>query len=379
METVELDIESLAYRGAGVGRRDGMVYFVPFTCPGDYISAEVTRKDSRFREARLKEILQPSPHRTEPACRLFGRCGNCSFQHVAYDIQVREKRTMVSDAVRRSIPLPDQGVEVVASPLAYGYRGTARFAVAPSGRLGFRMQKSDTVIEVEHCPILCEPLNAHIDIVNRHIENIPVKPIEVELTVAKDDSVYESFHFPDVPFDPGFTQANRGVNALLKAMVFKEIRTHATDSGGIRILDLYAGDGNLSLPLASLAERISGYDASHTSIRKAMATVREKGYRHVSYTVQKVEEALKTIKVSEYTCVVADPPRGGLSGGEVPVAQILAESGVPLILYVSCVPHSMAKDLPHFAHQGYSLSRLVMFDMFPQSFHMETLGILERH
>ncbi|HOV64990.1 MAG TPA: methyltransferase domain-containing protein, partial [Spirochaetia bacterium] len=328
METVELDIESLAYRGAGVGRRDGIVYFVLFTCPGDHISAEVTRKDSRFREARLKEILQPSPYRTEPLCRLFGRCGSCSFQHVAYDTQVREKIAMVSDAVHSSIPLPERGVEAVASPLAYGYRGTARFAVAPSGRLGFRMQKSDTVIEVEHCPILCEPLDVHIDVVNRHIERIPVKPLEVELTVAEDDSVHESFHFPDVPFDPGFTQANRGVNALLKAAVLKEVCTHAADIGGIRVLDLYAGDGNLSLPLASLAERISGYDASHTSIRKAMETVREQGYRNVSYTVQKVEEALKTIKVSEYTCVVADPPRGGLSGGQVPVAKILAMSGI---------------------------------------------------
>jgi tRNA/tmRNA/rRNA uracil-C5-methylase (TrmA/RlmC/RlmD family) len=373
MESVEITVDSLAYRGAGVGRKEGIVYFIPLSCPGDRVRAEIVRYDKRFREARIIEILSPSKYRVEPLCPLFGSCGGCAFQHVAYELQLKEKAGIAAETLGRAMSLPRPGVETAASPLAYGYRITARFAVSSGGKIGFKMQKSDEIVGVDRCPLLDDRLNARIPVMNESLKRLPASPSEVELTLLGDGTVQEAFLFPGVPVDPGFTQANAGVNELLKKTVREELIKRGEESA--RVLDLYAGNGNLSLQLADIAQTITGYETSQISVRKAAEAAKREGFSHARYAVSTVEEAIKRTAAGEYTCAIADPPRAGLASAARP----LAELDIPLIIYISCVPHSMAKDLPEFARRGYELKRVIMFDMFPQSFHMETLAVLSRH
>jgi tRNA/tmRNA/rRNA uracil-C5-methylase (TrmA/RlmC/RlmD family) len=176
MESVEITVDSLAYRGAGVGRKEGIVYFIPLSCPGDRVRAEIVRYDKRFREARIIEILSPSKYRVEPLCPLFGSCGGCAFQHVAYELQLKEKAGIAAETLGRAMSRPRPGVETAASPLAYGYRITARFAVSSGGKIGFKMQKSDEIVGVDRCPLLDDRLNARIPVMNESLKRLPARP-----------------------------------------------------------------------------------------------------------------------------------------------------------------------------------------------------------
>ncbi len=357
---LELVIDSLAYQGAGVGRHDGVVVFVPFTAPGDRVRVRAVADRRSYVHAELLEVLAPSPARVEPACPHFGVCGGCQWQHVSYERQLEAKRAIVADALRRiggaAVPVE----AVVPSPLSYRYRNRARFHIDADGRVGFYRRASRALVDVRACPVLDERLEAAISGLHGG-----TGPAETELRVREDGAVVPSEGLP-------FGQVNLEVNDKLKACLRDQVERAFGPGGPRTILDLYCGDGNLSLPLAGSGRRILGCDVSPAAVAAAGARARALAVA-AEYRVEAISpRTLARLGREAWDLLILDPPRAGLPG----LARAAAALGAPVVALVSCAPPMLARDLRAFLEAGYAVSLAQPFDMFPQTFHVETLVML---
>jgi 23S rRNA (uracil1939-C5)-methyltransferase len=356
----DLVIDSLAYQGSGVGRHEGAVVFVPFTAPGDRVRVRVVSERRRYAHAEVLDVLAPSPARVEPACPHFGVCGGCQWQHVAYERQLEAKRKIVADALRRIAGVDAPVEAVVPSPSPYRYRNRARFHIDAAGRVGFYRRASHALVEVRACPVLDERLEAAL----AGLRGTP-GPAETELRVAGDGSVVEAAGLP-------FGQVNGEVNDRLKACLGGQAALAFGPGGPRSILDRYCGEGNLSLPLAAGGTRVLGCDVSAAAVAAAAARARALGAA-AEYRVEAISpRTLARLGRETWDLVILDPPRTGLPG----LARAAAALGAPLVALVSCAPPMLARDLRAFLAEGYAVSLVQPFDMFPQTFHVETLAML---
>jgi 23S rRNA (uracil1939-C5)-methyltransferase len=434
MKTLNLSITSLAYGGAGVGRHEGKVCFVPYTAPGDEAVVRLTREKRGYCEGELVSLLTPSPERTEPDCPLFGRCGGCTWQHLAYDSQVRAKEEILRGFLSRLDPSA-QALPLVPSPRPFGYRNRIQLKVrgtADGVLIGFYRRGSHFVIDIaDHCPLASPWLNAVLPPLRSLLSAFPARDRvpQVDVVHGDDGRVHLTFHvlagigellapyllerqavfpeslgglhlqsgrkdslvtlvgenelfsriagaggrFVDLGFTcDGFSQVNSGVNALLVA----QVAALAAQWGGGRLLDLYCGNGNLSLPLASLFREIEGVEGYPPSIDSARRNAISNGIGTCRFHVAAAEDFLQLVdEAAEISLALLDPPR---EGARLAVER-LAAAGVPRILYVSCDPATLARDGSVLCRSGYALRSFRGFDMFPQTYHIEPLALFETH
>jgi 23S rRNA (uracil1939-C5)-methyltransferase len=442
MKEYRVQIQDLAFGGDGVGsieapgdELDGIRCFVPFSVPGDLLKVEIEKKTSRFVRGRITAIEQASEHRGEARCPLFGRCGGCSWQHIEYPFQLEAKRNILRQNLRRIGGIDFEPADTVASPLQYGYRGRLRMRVLDRGKLAFFAATGKELLEVEGCPLADEALNELIRAAFEGRESFP-RGATVLLQVLDGKAVWEAETpgrargresegllksrtgrrsspgqknrkpaGPEESGNPedhfgsgiGFYQVNERLNLLVRDRVFEIAGRELTgkpggaDFSGRRILDLYCGNGNLSLGLAAAGAWVAGYDTNGSSLeeaRKQYKKVLEKGGKTSGEgelflkridALAAVREAasgrMRPFGRHRPDMVILDPPRGG-AGTEIMRALCGLEAGT--ILYVSCDPATLARDLKEAVKQGYRLAEAIPFDMFPQTSHFESLAVLRR-
>jgi 23S rRNA (uracil1939-C5)-methyltransferase len=390
-ETTSVEIERLASGGDGVGRLDdGCIIFVPFAAPGDRLRVRVTLRKARHARGEIVGVERAGPARREPRCEVFGRCGGCSWQHLAYEAQLETKRRILIDALERIGGLSPPGdVRVCASPRELGYRTRAR-VVAAGGRVGFRPARSHELLPIETCPVLAPELDAALA---RAASLGPARgeggdAVEVELAVGSDGTVRIA---PARGASPGagepaaelavgedrlrisagvFAQANASLLAPLRAAVLRAV------GDGSGVAELFCGAGLFTLGLARRFERVLAVEANTRATRDLAFNLERAGnVGGVEILTLAVERALPRVAAFAPDVVVLDPPRTGL---ERPVRDRLGGLGAGRIVYVSCDPATLARDLRVLCDTGYSLVHLEAFDLFPQTHHVESLAVLER-
>jgi 23S rRNA (uracil1939-C5)-methyltransferase len=382
VETVELVIDELAAGGDGVGRGpDGRVFFVPFTAPGDRVRVRVTESRARFARGSVETLLAPGPQRSDPVCPVFGSCGGCAWQHVAYPAQLAAKTKILEDALRRLGRLePPAPVEVTPSPSPYGYRGRAR-VFAQGGRVGWRRRRSHTICATTRCPVLLPALD-------QKLHELALRPPKregewelawgdgqaraAELGRRGRERVFLEVAGERIGVSPGvFAQANA---LLLPALASRLL---ALAGAGGQALELYAGAGCFTLPLARRFQQLTALEASPDAVRDLRANLEEAGIENTSVLGETLERALERGDLSALApeALVLDPPRAGLPEGAV---DALAALNPARILYLSCDPATLARDLALWVGRGWALRSLEGFDLFPQTPHVEGLALLER-
>jgi 23S rRNA (uracil1939-C5)-methyltransferase len=413
----------MAHGGAGVGRcedqeADGRTWFVEGALPGELVTAEVLKAKKRFVRARVLEILTASEHRVEAPCALAERCGGCSWQHVDSEVQARLKGEVVANQLRR-LPLELEGVE--ASPKALGYRRRARVHYQREGDeflLGFHGRRSRDVIDNSTCPVLEPALDQAFQRVRALAAYLPrtgtihgisdgqkvilglpgVKPDD-EIVALAQGLLEESRGLVGLVFRGGrkrhgvgqreleidggqgelpvlagpfgFTQAQSEQNRALVDYVGK-----VAQAGGKQVLELYAGAGNFTRRLARDAKRVKAIDDTRESISslRRLANAHRLGIDAKHGNVDKLLPALdETAK--RYDVVVLDPPRGGV--GREGAAQI-ARTALERIVYISCDPATLARDLEAMleARPGLRVEHLRVFDMMPMTSEVESVVTL---
>lgn len=381
-EVVELEIETLAAGGDGLGRGpDGRVVFVPFTAPGDRVRVEIVERRNRFARGVAQELTRAAPGRTDPLCPVFGQCGGCAWQHLAYPVQLEAKRTILHDALERIARLPvPAAFPLHPSPEPYGYRSRAR-VLASRGRVGFRRRRSSSVCATRRCPILVPELDRAL----AALADDPPRPSgEWELSVGiggrtalapfpvRDSSAWVEVEAAGERLrvsSGSFVQANALLREALLAAV---VRAAGTGKG---LLELFAGAGFFTLALARGFRHVVAVESNPIAVADLEENLTAIGMDHVDIAAEPAERVLEDWRVAMRVpdVVVLDPPRVGL---EPEARDALATLGAPRIVYVSCDPATLARDLGVLGDRGYELEGLEGFDLFPQTPHVEAVAVM---
>jgi 23S rRNA (uracil1939-C5)-methyltransferase len=392
----ELTIEKLVYGGAGLGRVEGRVVLVPFTLPGERVIVEPVSEKGGLLRARVKEVLAPAAGRVAPPCEYFGRCGGCHYQDAGYDLQLEIKRSILLETLRRVGKIEAPAEIAVVSGEPWRYRNRAQFHVA-GGAIGYLEAQSHKLCGITHCPIssprLNEALAAIIGMMSdarwpRFVRSLEVFTNETDVQVnvlESDRPVAKRFFEWCAETIPGFTAGPLDYRAgeftyrvsggsffqVNRFLIEDLVRTAIGDAAGARALDLYSGAGLFSLPLARKFARVEAIESGRFAAGDLRFNAERAGAR-VEIVQSAVEDFLRRLKSSP-DFVLADPPRTGLGKG---VVARLAELKPKRISIIACDPATLARDLPGLLSAGYGIDRLTMVDLFPQTFHLETVAAL---
>jgi tRNA/tmRNA/rRNA uracil-C5-methylase (TrmA/RlmC/RlmD family) len=361
-------IDDIAFGGEGVGRVADFVIFVPFVLVGEVVEAEIIEVKKRFARARLLRIVEASPQRVQPLCRYFTDCGGCQYQHVDYAAQLRLKHKQICDLFER-IGRLDPGViaPVIPCPQPYGYRNRImvrsqwdKFKKALN--LGFIRADNRLVVDIEECKIAEPALNEQIRQLRAHPP--PKGGLKVVLRVAAEGW--------NVPRDSFFQN-----NFFLLPKLVETARDCLRQGGARFLLDAYCGVGFFSIELADIVEAFVGVELDQLAIKAARSNAATRGRQNGEFlagTVQDLLPGLMERYSAPATSVLLDPPRIGC----LPDTLALLQRTRPRqIIYISCHPATMARDLNVLCSEGvYVLARVVPLDMFPQTAHVECVADL---
>ena len=347
-EFVELEITDVAFGGAGVARHEGKVYFVPFTAPGDKVRVALGRQQRKFSEASVREILTPSPDRVPPQCEYFTRCGGCAYQHIAYARQLELKQRQVDQTLRRvgkfsEIPMQP----IVPAPQPYAYRNRIRVH-AQDGRAGFFAHRSHELIPITHCEI-ARPA------VNEALQKMLRTPVR--------DGDYTLFGGEGENF---FQQTNDAIAGELLALAGRTV-----SRGQTLLVDAYAGAGFFSNHLAPMFGEVIGIEENEHAVSRARSNAAP-NERHLLGDVSVLLAEVLAGRAMGTTSVILDPPATGLAPR---ISPLLAAARPSEILYVSCNPATLARDLGEL-RSTYRLESVTPLDMFPQTAEIEVLAVL---
>jgi 23S rRNA (uracil1939-C5)-methyltransferase len=431
---VRLKIDKLVYGGEGLARLPadeqgpGKTVFVPFVLEGEEVEATLTEQKPGFARARLERVDVASPHRIEPGCPYFQRCGGCQYQHASYEHQLRIKAEILRETLRRTakVELPCE-LQIHASDGEWGYRNRTRLKVhaAPEFALGYYQLRSHELLPVERCPISSPLINRAMAAVWElgRAGEIPAAVRELEFFVdhADESLLVEAYCEPRTSAKDAESMAEKlaGIVREAKGAVVFELPpanqfvdpkrlaafgkttiVYATKLAAYRVsagaffqgnrflidelvgivtggvtgqvaLDLYAGVGLFSVPLKQSFAQVIAVEASQTSF----ADLRQNAGQEVKAVRATTAQYLDQASGTHPDLVVADPPRGGL--GET-VVRRLAGLGAARITYVSCDPSTLARDLRMLLSLGYRIDGAHMIDLFPQTYHIESVFHLAR-
>jgi tRNA/tmRNA/rRNA uracil-C5-methylase (TrmA/RlmC/RlmD family) len=346
---VLLTIERLAFGGAGIARLpDGKVCFVAGVVPGERVKASIRADHAKYIEADLKEIVDASPYRVKPKCPVYGLCGGCHYQHLSYARQLETKTDQVVEILQRLGGVRNPPVEPIApSPSQFHYRN--RIAVhSKSGHVGFFRPHSRRIVDVSQCPIATKRVNALLEELRSSRPKDGAYPL-------REPSVFR-----------GFRQVNDAVADRLAGIVEEMARP-----GGQLLVDAYCGAGFFAKRLAALFGLTIGIEWSADSVRIAR---QEAGSREI-YLLGDVKRHLVPAldaAPANGTTLIVDPPGEGL---EKNILETIESRRPSRLIYVSCNPATLARDVRHLAHI-YALKRVCPVDMFPQTAEIEAVAIL---
>lgn len=422
---MNVKIEKLVYGGDGLGHHEGHTVFVPFVLPDEVVTVRPIETRKKFVRGRVQQALTLSPERIGPTCPHFTVCGGCHYQHIPYEAQLKYKAEILRESLRHIGRVNWEGPIPLHSSPPFGYRNRAQWKTSPavggsSAAIGYHQAGSSALCPIEQCPILSPRLAETLAILrdllvrgkaastvreveafadsrderillNLALEGFDAPPAAIADSLKSAIPAAESILLHDASRDhfelsgPGFIHYDAGGSRyrvghlsffqVNRFLVEELIRAVTDEEPGALALDLFAGVGLFTIPLGRRFERVLGVESNLAAARDLEANIEQNGARAQHVTLQ-VEALLADWKETP-DLVVLDPPRAG-----VPAAALarLARLATPRITYLSCDPATLARDLAILTSGAgpYEIAEVHLFDVFPQTYHIESLVRLRR-
>ncbi|OUS25214.1 hypothetical protein A9Q99_21690 [Gammaproteobacteria bacterium 45_16_T64] len=428
---VEATIEKLSHDGRGIARVNGKTTFVEGSLAGEMVEFAYTQCHSRYDEAKVTRILTPSVNRVIPRCEHVSTCGGCSLQHLNSEAQIQLKQSTLMEQLAHFGDVTPEHLLVPIEGGDFGYRRKARLAIKYSAKgnatVGFRAKSSSQVVAISHCPVLVEGLGdiaaalerlingltgrkmiSHIDAVQgdsatalvfRHVKDLPnddfqallsfcqERQLHLYLQPDKGNTTYRvwpeigderlSFFLAEydleIRFHPmDFIQVNGSNNARMVQQAVDLLEVKETD----RVLDLFCGVGNFTLPIARLAEKVVGVEGNDAMVAQAKENAFHNSLSNVEFHGTDLSNPFKRHKWAKqgFNKVLIDPPRAGA----LEIVKNIADLAPEKIVYVSCNPATLARDAGELNKLGYRMVKAGVVDMFPHTTHIESIVLFEQ-
>ncbi|MDR2735836.1 MAG: class I SAM-dependent RNA methyltransferase [Puniceicoccales bacterium] len=387
-QELDLVIDNITNLGLGVGRLDGWVVMVPGVVIGEEVRLRIFRNHRNYSEADLVQVIRPARERVLPRCPLFGQCGGCQYQHMNYETQLSLKTKQVCELFRKLA-----GVEVVVNPMVpssrtYNYRSkiTPHFERPRNGKcnLGFlKFGSRHSIVDVDACPIATEGINAAIGPMKEAVlakaktknhkngGTLLLREVAGQITSDNNEIVMERVGLHRFYFKAGEFFQN---NPYILPEFVEFILTKAAGNGAEVLLDVYCGVGLFGICGSSRFEKVIGIEINEDAIKLARRNAEENRVTNVDFVVGDAEKIFETVGFSGKTSsVILDPPRSGCSRGFI--NQLIAFRPGNIV-YVSCAPDSQARDIHLLLQEGYAITEVQPFDLFPQTRHIENVVLL---
>lgn len=425
-QRIEFTVDSLDHHCVGIGRHQGKAIFIEGALPGEQVKARILEDKKQYAHAALQQVVTPAANRIAPFCSHYRECGGCSAQHLAEADQRAAKEAGLVSLFERLGNIQPPALEPVLGGESRAYRRVCRLAIkfdknGRCTRVGFRRRQSNDLVEISGCPVLAEPLSALIaplrECLNRlksqrelgHAELIQAeqgilmllrhtgRPTEadraqliefakaqgIDLYLQAADEQIEPLHQQFAPsysldglslaFAPGdFIQVNGSVNQRMVEQALNWLEAGKDD----KVLDLFCGIGNFTLPLARQAREVVGVEGELAMVARAEENARRNGIENARFYKADLSGDIAGMSWARegFDLVLLDPARPGA----FEVMELVVKLSPRRVVYVSCNPVTLARDSQVLVKGGYRLVRLGMLDMFPHTGHLESMALFER-
>ncbi len=430
VDPVSIEITALSHDGRGIGRIDGKTTFVDSALPGETVQFVYTQKRGKFDEGRTVEVVQASEDRVEPRCAQAGLCGGCSLQHMSPQAQIAMKQGVLLEQLQHFGTLQPKEVLPPLTGPVYGYRRKARLGAKfvtkkEAVLVGFREKRNSFLAEIDQCHVLAEEVGLRfpelkelvmsldaktsipqievakgddgVAIIVRHLEPLSEEDqqslqafcerhnLQLYLQPGGNDTVHKvwpqgeerlSYQLPgfdlEMKFHPSdFTQVNQEINQdmIARALAFMDVQPDE------RILDLFCGLGNFTLPLATKAAEVVGVEGDDAMVVRGRENAEHNGLQNVSFYGADLTQPFDDQPWGQggFDKILIDPPRSGA----LEVVSKMTVFKPKRIVYVSCNPATLARDAGELKKQGYKLLKAGVMDMFPHTTHVESIAVFE--
>ena len=365
---ITVSINDIAFGGEGVARHEDFVVFIPFVTLGEVVEAEITEVKKSFARAKLVQVIQASPERVAAQCPYFGTCGGCQYQHIDYQAQIRIKHKQIADLFQRIGGIdPGLVLPVIPCPQPYGYRNRimirSQWDKFKQGlNIGFVRHDCGLVVDIEECKIAEPALNDQI----LHVRANPPPKGGIKVVLRIKPEGWE------VPPDSFFQN-----NFFLLPKLVEVVGDRLKAAGTRHLIDLYCGVGFFGIELAGQVESFVGVEYDRMAIRSAQKNAATRQIRNGEFLAGPSEEMLPGLMSRfkpEATTVLIDPPRKGC---QPQMLETLRSMRPAQVIYVSCHPATMARDLNILCAEGvFEIAQVSPLDMFPQTAHVECVADL---
>lgn len=425
------EITGTGSQGEGVAKIENMAVFIPYALLGETVKVHIVKVLKNYAYGKLIEIIKPSPHRTEPKCPVFYKCGGCSMQHADYQYELQFKTKHVSDCLKRIGGIDTEVMPCIPSPQTENYRNKGQFAVTKDG-IGFFSPRSHNLVDSNYCLIQKEICSTITAIVREYMKINDIPPYDEETHTGKIRNIFvrdlsggtmvcitaTDKNLPNLPeltkklVDAGAVSVMLNINnkrtnvqlgeqfislygeLTLKDTVenikfkvspnsFYQINSKQTEqlykyavecaglTGEETVFDLYCGIGTIGLFASKSAKKVIGVEIVEKAVENARKNALENGITNTQFLCGKAEDVTKTLGKADV--VMLDPPRKGCDDK---LLQTVKEIAPKTVVYISCNPATLARDLKILNRYGYNIEKVQPFDMFPRTFHCEVVAKL---
>jgi len=406
-EELVIQLADMAHGGDAVGRHEGKAIFVPYGIPGESVRVEILRDRGRFAHARLREVLSASAQRVQPPCPYFRVCGGCQWQHLSYDSQLKYKRSIVHAQLQRIAGIHKPIVQPTLGMMdPWRYRNHVQFAVTRDGNLGFMAASSHNVVPIDRCLVMHPLLQEAFDSLDIELPDLHRLSLRAGINTGDQMIIFEltSDQPPELELDlpiscvlllsdgtpitlagsPHIHEQALGRSYRISSSSFFQVNTaqaeklislvadYLSPKSDSVVVDVYCGVGTFGLALAGQAKQVIGIESSSSAITDARANAAD--VDNAIFVEGSVAIVAPTLNVAS-PLVVVDPPRTGL---DKKALSALVNLGPSRLVYVSCDPATLARDIKSLIASGYRLREVQPVDMFPQTYHIECVAALDR-
>ncbi|QBZ84262.1 23S rRNA (uracil(1939)-C(5))-methyltransferase RlmD [Hydrogenovibrio crunogenus] len=387
MKTVTVKIETLSHDGRGVGRLNGKAIFVEEAVPGDVVEVRITDRQPSYEEAEIVRLMEPSEERVEAFCPHYDTCGGCQLQHLSIDGQRKWKASHFYTALSKALNMKACQIDPPLTGQDYAYRRRARLVLGKNktdkeARFGFRAKGSNDIVDIEQCPLLTPALNEALKQKRMTVLPDASRSLKEISVVEADNGIFWSdqsttgstspcYHINGLKLDfpaQGFVQVNAEINEQMvnKALEWLDLNKDQ------RVLDLFCGVGNFTLPIAQQVKEVIGIEGEADLVQMAQRNATNMYCEQATFyqaDLFKDVSPQNWFRKQKYDRVLLDPGRQGA----YQLCKGLGHLKADKIVYVSCNASTLIRDIKELEKQGYQLKKAIMVDMFPHTSHTEVM------